>query len=75
MTTQHFFLTSATAGVPVWWRQAFQTGQVLGVQWAEYLVRILQAEPAGPPSPTLVTERLLPALTGTSAAGQTAAAH
>ncbi len=74
MTIQHFFLISATAGVPDRWRQAFQAGQMLGVQWPEYLARILQGEPAGPPSHALVAERLLPALTGTSAVSQTAVA-
>jgi hypothetical protein len=74
MTIQHFFLTSATAGVPVRWRQAFQTGQVLNVQRPEYLARILQTEPAGPPSPALIAERLLPALTVISAVSQTAVA-
>jgi hypothetical protein len=74
MTTQHFFLTSAAAEVPVQWRQALQAGQVLNVQGPEYKTRILQTEPAGPPSPALVAERLLPALTGTSAVSQTAVA-
>lgn len=99
MSTQHFFLNSATEGVPDRCRQAFQAGQAHDVEallsrlreqspaqcmvWlssddtqsSEYLVRILQTEPAGQPSHALVAERLLLALTGTSAAGETARTH
>jgi DNA-binding NarL/FixJ family response regulator len=39
MTTQHFFLTSATAGVPDRWRQAFQEGQALNASGLLSLLR------------------------------------
>jgi DNA-binding NarL/FixJ family response regulator len=44
MTTQHFFLTSATAGVPDRWRQAFQGGQALNAQ--ALLSRLREQSPA-----------------------------
>jgi DNA-binding NarL/FixJ family response regulator len=44
MTTQHFFLTSAAAGVPDRWRQAFQTGQAYDVD--ALLSRLREQSPA-----------------------------